>query len=315
MTEADKKVSLRDEELVELHAKNICLQGEQQQNAEHIAGLTQEIQLDHEEGFFKAIRQAAYFFGFNPTTVDFDLGMDVYKGKMVPLSEIPGEEDVAPATGVRVYPGGSDSFVKIHRSPPGDMKSKDGSVVPLWGYVVHCLSALFGRQCGSSGTRRSPPVDMIGRQWFQWNSPFIARSRVAVSSPLRRRRSPLDHAGETESCCSSAIAYSLPSDGDARSVSAFVVHAQVSSTYDRMVVPSTRNPKPKLDIVAAFTKSRRHCPYAADRQNLFPLVRRIRNGKEEEASSCTAIQNREQKVNLCLVISAEPGPSLFARKR
>ncbi|WVY91748.1 hypothetical protein V8G54_037262 [Vigna mungo] len=96
LAEANKKVSTRDEELVEMHAENIRLQGEQQQAADTIARLNQDIQLEHEEGFFKAIRQAAYFFNFDPTSVDFDLGMDVHKGKMAPLSEIPGEEDGAP---------------------------------------------------------------------------------------------------------------------------------------------------------------------------------------------------------------------------
>ncbi|WVZ21824.1 hypothetical protein V8G54_000368, partial [Vigna mungo] len=96
LAEANKKVSTRDEELVEMHAENIRLQGEQQQTADTIARLNQDIQLEHEEGFFKVIRQAAYFFNFDLTFVDFDLGMDAHKGKMVPLSEIPGEEDGAP---------------------------------------------------------------------------------------------------------------------------------------------------------------------------------------------------------------------------
>lgn len=78
---------------MELHSENIRLEGELHKATEDIDRLNQDVQLEHEEGFFKAIPQAAYFFKFDPTTVGFDLGQDVYSGTMKPIPTPVGEEE------------------------------------------------------------------------------------------------------------------------------------------------------------------------------------------------------------------------------
>lgn len=49
---------------------------------ETIQLLTQDVQIEHEEGFNKALRQAAYPLGANPITASFDIAQDVFNGEM-----------------------------------------------------------------------------------------------------------------------------------------------------------------------------------------------------------------------------------------
>ncbi|KOM25300.1 hypothetical protein LR48_Vigan86s001900 [Vigna angularis] len=59
--------------------------------------------IEHEEGFNKALRQAAFLLGPDPLVAGFDIGQDVYDGKMIPIDASPineeatGDEDVRPA--------------------------------------------------------------------------------------------------------------------------------------------------------------------------------------------------------------------------
>lgn len=93
LRQAREKIKNQEEELVELHSENIRLEGKLHKETEDIDRLNQDVQLEHEEGFFKAIPQAAYFFKFDPTTVGFDLGQDVYSGTMKPIPTPVGEEE------------------------------------------------------------------------------------------------------------------------------------------------------------------------------------------------------------------------------
>lgn len=76
-----------------MHKENGRLEGELLKANKTIELLNENIQIEHEEGFNKVVRQAAYLLGADPLSAGFDIAQDVYEGKMmlVPVSD--GEED------------------------------------------------------------------------------------------------------------------------------------------------------------------------------------------------------------------------------
>lgn len=50
-----------------------------------IRQLSHDVQIEHEEGFTKALRQVAYLMGTDPLTVSFDIAQDIFDGEMSPF--------------------------------------------------------------------------------------------------------------------------------------------------------------------------------------------------------------------------------------
>lgn len=78
--------------MVKLHAENIRLEGEILKANETIELLNKNVEIEHEGGFNKAVRQAAYLLRATPLSSGFDLGQDIYDGKIMPVPVSDDEE-------------------------------------------------------------------------------------------------------------------------------------------------------------------------------------------------------------------------------
>ncbi|KOM43657.1 hypothetical protein LR48_Vigan05g126200 [Vigna angularis] len=105
--ECEKKRSALQENLDETRLE-LSTTVQQLKDAQQVDRLADELMkaneaIEHEEGFNKALRQAAFQLGADPLAADFDIGQDVYDGKMMSVDASPvneeavGDEDVRPA--------------------------------------------------------------------------------------------------------------------------------------------------------------------------------------------------------------------------
>ncbi|KOM43727.1 hypothetical protein LR48_Vigan05g133200 [Vigna angularis] len=73
----------------ELQIQNDSLTAELVKANEAISTLNTNVQIEHEEGFTKALRQATFLLEVDPLAVGFDISQDVYDGKMLPVGGSP----------------------------------------------------------------------------------------------------------------------------------------------------------------------------------------------------------------------------------
>lgn len=65
-----------------------------------IVVLSTNVQIEHEEGFDKALRQAVYLLEAHTLAADFNISQDVYDGKMMLGLGLPSKDDGATNDGV-----------------------------------------------------------------------------------------------------------------------------------------------------------------------------------------------------------------------
>ncbi|KOM56886.1 hypothetical protein LR48_Vigan10g277800 [Vigna angularis] len=84
-----KRLGRREEELA---SQNENLTTKLLKANETISTLNSNVVIEHEEGFNKVMRQAAFLLNVDPLASGFDIHQDVFDGKMLPIDEADDEE-------------------------------------------------------------------------------------------------------------------------------------------------------------------------------------------------------------------------------
>lgn len=96
LRQVGEKAKEQEEDLAALKVQSDLLAGEVVKGNETIDLLSRNFQNEHEEGFNKVIQQVAFLLKVDPLSARFDIGQNVYDGKMMPIHVSDAEDDEEP---------------------------------------------------------------------------------------------------------------------------------------------------------------------------------------------------------------------------